>query len=160
MRTFTLISILWLTLLTSLPSFAAGQATGEREQWMTQMRQYKRTYFTKELELSRDQQNKFYPLYEEMEDQINKINDDARSMEKRVGEMTNPSDLEYEKATEAVYDSAVRCAQLERDYMDKFQNILSRKQLFKLKSVERKFSREVMKQHNRLRSKAKTASDK
>lgn len=124
------------------------------------MRQYKRTYFTKELELSRDQQNKFYPLYEEMEDQINKINDDARSMEKRVGEMTNPSDLEYEKATEAVYDSAVRCAQLERDYMDKFQNILSRKQLFKLKSVERKFSREVMKQHNRLRSKAKTASDK
>jgi conjugal transfer/entry exclusion protein len=112
------------------------------------------------LELSRDQQNKFYPLYEEMEDQINKINDDARSMEKRVGEMTNPSDLEYEKATEAMYDSAVRCAQLERDYMDKFQNILSRKQLFKLKSVERKFSREVMKQHNRLRSKAKTASDK
>ncbi len=151
---------MWLTLLTSLPSFAAPQANGEREQWMTKMRQYKRTYFTKELDLSRDQQNKFYPLYEEMEDQIAKLTDDARAMEKRVSEMSSPSELEYEKATEAMYDSAVKCAQLEREYLEKFQNILTRKQLFKLKSVERKFSREMLKQHNRLRSKAKTTSDK
>lgn len=35
--------------------------------------------------------------------------------------------------------------------MLKFKDILTRKQLFKLKGVERKFSREMMRQHNRLR---------
>lgn len=119
------------------------------------MRQYKRIYLTKELELTREQQTKFYPLYDEMEDNEAKINDEARAMEKRVAEMQNPSDLEYEKATEAVYDAAVRSAQLEREYMDKFKEILSHKQLFRLKAVERQFNREMMKQHHRLRTKVK-----
>lgn len=156
-RIFTLAALLWLTLSASFSVSAAPQTPGEREQWMTEMRQYKRIYFTKELELTRDQQNKFYPLYEEMEDKEAKINDEARAMEKRVAETSNASDLEYEKATEAVYDAAVRSAQLEREYMEKFKEILSRKQLFKLKGVERQFNREMMKQHHRLRTKVKAA---
>ncbi len=160
MRRLLQISLLIVSLIATLPAFGATQNSGEREQWMTEMRQYKRNYFTKELDLSRDQQNKFYPLYEEMEDKVGKINDDARDMEKRVSEMSSPSDLDYEKAAEAMYDAAVRSAQIEREYMDKFQNILSRKQLFRLKSVERQFSREMLKQHHRLRSKAKTSADK
>lgn len=146
---------MWLSLSAVFTASAAPQRPGEREQWMTEMRQYKRIYLTKELELTREQQTKFYPLYEEMEDNEAKINDEARAMEKRVAEMPNASDLEYEKATEAVYDAAVRSAQLEREYMDKFKDILSREQLFRLKAVERQFNREMMKQHHRLRTKIK-----
>lgn len=154
-------SVVWLFASAYQISFAASQNQGEREQWMTEMRQYKRVYFTKELELTREQQNKFYPLYEEMEDMEAKINDESRAMEKRVAELQNASDLEYEKATEAIYDASVRCAQLEREYMDKFKEILSGKQLFRLKAVERQFNREMMKQHHRLRTKVKTpAADK
>lgn len=154
-RIFTLVALMWLSLSAVFTASAAPQSPSEREQWMTEMRQYKRIYLTKELELTREQQTKFYPLYEEMEDNEAKINDEARAMEKRVAEMPNASDLEYEKATEAVYDAAVRSAQLEREYMDKFKDILSRKQLFRLKAVERQFNREMMKQHHRLRTKIK-----
>lgn len=156
-RIFALAALIWVSLSASQTVTGAPQTPGEREQWMTEMRQYKRIYLTKELELTREQQTKFYPLYEEMEDNEAKINDEARAMEKRVSEMQNPSDLEYEKATEAVYDAAVRSAQLEREYMDKFKEILSRKQLFRLKAVERQFNREMMKQHHRLRTKVKAA---
>ena len=156
-RIFALAALIWVSLSASLTVTGAPQTPGEREQWMTEMRQYKRIYLTKELELTREQQTKFYPLYEEMEDNEAKINDEARAMEKRVSEMQNPSDLEYEKASEAVYDAAVRSAQLEREYMDKFKEILSRKQLFRLKEILRQINREMMKQHQRLRTKVKPA---
>lgn len=155
MKRLVLIAILILSMVSASDCCAAPQKPGERQQWMEEMRQYKRNYFNKELELTREQQNRFYPLYEEMEGQIEKIKGEARAMEKRVGEMKDPSDLEYSKATEAVYDSEIKCSQIEREYIDKFSSILSAKQLFRLKAVERSFNRELMKQHHRLRFKAR-----
>ena len=156
-RIFTQVSLIWITLSGMPAAWAAPQEKGGRAQWMTEMRQYKRSYLAKELDLSREQQNKFCPLYEEMEDQVAKVNDEARVMEKRVADIPNATDLEYEKATEAMYDAAVRSTQIEREYMEKFQQILTGKQLFRLKAAERQFNREMMKQHHRLRTKTKKA---
>lgn len=121
------------------------------------MRQYKRAYLTKELDLSSQQESKFFPLYEDMEDEIARINDEARSLEKKVADMDNATDADYEKATEAVYNAKTREAAIEREYLDKFKTILSPRQMFRLKAVERSFNRELMKQHHRLRSRAKAA---
>lgn len=129
-----------------------AQNKSDRDQWFEQIRQYKRTYFTKELDLSKEQQQKFFPLYEEMEDQTSKLEEDARVMERRVSEATDATDLEYEKATEALYDMKLKQAEVEKSYMEKFKSILSARQLFELKGVERKFSRDMMRQHNRLRN--------
>lgn len=152
MRSFTIYTLLIISMFATASAWGAPQKNGDREQWMTEMRQYKRTYLTRELGLSREQQNSFYPLYEEMEDKVEQVNSDARTMEKRVSELPDATDLDYEKATEAIYDAAVKSAQIEREYMEKFKSILSKKQLFKLKAAERQFTREIMKQHQRLRS--------
>lgn len=145
-------------------AFPADAAAQQRHdswgQWMSEMRQYKRNYFVKELDLTREQQNKFFPLYEEMEDQTFKIDDDARKMERRLEEAPDATDVEYEKAAEALYDARVSTAQIEKEYMGKFKEILSRKQLFKLKGVERRFARDMMKQHHRLRSAQKAQSQR
>lgn len=129
-----------------------AQNKSDRDQWLEQIRQYKRTYFTKELDLTKEQQQKFFPLYEEMEDQTSKLEEDARVMERRVSEATDATDLEYEKAAEALYDMKLKQAEVEKGYMEKFKTILSARQLFELKGVERKFSRDMMRQHNRIRS--------
>lgn len=134
-----------------VPSLYA-QGKNEREQWMTEIQQYKRNYFAKELGLSKEQQARFFPLYEDMESETRRLSEESRLMEKRVAEAPDATDLEYEKATEAMFDSKVKEAAVEREYMDKFKEILSKKQLFELKGVERKFSREMMRQHNRIRS--------
>lgn len=134
---------------------AQQKNSSERAQWMSEMRQYKRNYFVKELDLTREQQNKFFPLYEEMEDKTMKIDNEARTMERRISESADATDTEYEKGAEALYDARLQTAQTEKEYMEKFKTILSKKQLFKLKGVERQFARDMMKQHQRLRSSKK-----
>lgn len=138
--------LLWL----SFPSMADERQ--DRGQWMNEIRQYRRTYMSKELGLSREQQNKFFPLYEEMEAQTSQIDEDLRVMESRLYSAPDATDLEYEKAAEAMYDGKVRQAEIEKSYMAKFHDVLSRKQLFELKKVERSFQRDLLKQHQRLRS--------
>lgn len=160
MKTVAYIALLWLSMVAAFSASAAPQKAGERDQWMAEMRQYKRIYFTKELDLTADQKNKFFPVYEEMEDKLAKINDDTRAMEKRVGDLKDASDVEYEKATEAMYDASVKSAELEKEYSDKFRTILTPKQLFRLKAVERQFNRELMKQHHRLRNNKGKGADK
>ena len=142
--------LLVCSLYAVVPSIA--QDRSDRDQWMNEIRQYRRVYFTKELGLSKEQQNKFFAIYDEMEEQISRIDEDTRVMERRIAEATDASDVAYEKATEAMYDAKVSQAELERNYMEKFKNVLDKKQLFELKSVERQFQRDMLKQHQRLRS--------
>lgn len=152
--------LIYTTLLLAilLPQGAGAQlktAESVRAKWFSELRQVKRNYFIKELNLDREQQNKFFPLYEEMEDKTFRIDDEARQMEQRIADAKDATDTEYEKAAEALYDADVQTAQIRREYMDKFKTILSRRQLFELKGAERKFSREMMRQHHRLRSEKK-----
>ena len=150
-RNICLILVIAAMSAISSPSLHA-QGKIDREQWMNEIQQYKRGYFAKELGLTKEQQDKFFPLYEEMEQQTHRIEEESRIMEKRVSEADDATALEYEKATEALYDAKVKEADLEREYMVKFKEILDSKQLFELKAVERKFTREMMRQHHRIRS--------
>ena len=149
--------VIALVALTTV-SPAQDKAQGDRSQWMNELRQYKRTYFTKELDLTREQQNKFFPLYEEMTRQTTQIDDDVRMMERRIAEADDATDLEYEKATEAIYDGKVRQAEIEKSYVEKFKDVLSHRQLFLLNSVERKFQRDIIRQHQRLRTRKAVSS--
>lgn len=155
-RNFIIYSALLLAII--LPQSTAAQlksAENLRAKWFSELRQVKRNYFIKELDLDREQQNKFFPLYEEMEDKTFRIDDEARQMEQRIADAKDATDTEYEKTAEALYDADVQTAQIRREYMDKFKTILTRRQLFELKGVEKKFSREMMRQHHRLRNEKK-----
>ena len=61
------------------------------------------------------------------------------------------SDLEYEKAAEAMIEVKGKEASVEEQYFAKFKTVLSPKQLFKLKQAERKFTRELMRQHSKMK---------
>ena len=84
-RSFVIYTTLLLALI--LPQGACAQlksAENLRAKWLSEIRQVKRNYFIKELGLDREQQNKFFPLYEEMEDKTFRIDDEARQMEQRI----------------------------------------------------------------------------
>ena len=126
----------------------------DRKEWFKQLRCYKHDFLTKELSLTKEQQEKFFPLYDEMENQIHKAQHEAMMMEHNINKSTTSvSDLEYEKATEAMVEVKSKEASIEGQYLPKFREVLSAKQLFKLKQAERKFTQELMKQHNRMREK-------
>lgn len=159
MRHSTLITlIIAATLQLALGFNARAQrpAGGDRDKWFKEMREYKHSYIAQKLDLTRDQQRKFFPLYDEMEDETAKLSHDTRQLEERIEKDNgNVSDIEYDKATEALFEQKCKEGEIEKAYMKKFQPILTKKQLFQLKGVERMFTRDIMKHHRRLRSENK-----
>lgn len=133
-------------------AFSAAAQTDEpdnREQWFKEVRDYKHRYFVKELDLARDQQTEFFSIYDKMEDDINKLNNETRSLEKKIKDQESVTDLEYEQATQALVDQKQKEYEIESDAYNKLKTVLNKKQLFELRGVERQFTREVMKFHHR-----------
>lgn len=121
-----------------------------RERWKSELRNYKHDFMVRELDLSRDQQSKFFPLYDQMEDSIEQINTDTRELEKRIGD--DASDIQTEAAARALFEQKSREGQLELEYFDSFKTILTPRQLLKLKSAERQFMRRLMHHNRRMQS--------
>ncbi len=79
-------------------------------------------------------------------------------MEQKIREASTVTDLEYDKATEAIYEQKGKEYEIEKSYFDRFASILSKKQLIELKGAERKFPRNPMKQHRHMTAKNPTGS--
>lgn len=126
---------------------------GKRQKWLKDMRQYKHEFLIKQLNLTREQRDKFFALYDKMEDEINSLNSETREMERRIYD--NPdgqvTDLEYELATKALVDLKGKECEIERGYYEQMADVVSKKQLFELKKAERDFSMQMMKHSRRSR---------
>lgn len=122
----------------------------ERKQWMKEMRQFKHEFLTKELDLSAEQQSKFFTAYDKMEEEIRTIERQTRQLERDIIKKgKDATDLEYEKAAEACYELPTKKNAVEMRYFNEYREILTKKQLFQLSGAERKFTRIIM--HHRKR---------
>lgn len=149
MRRFTILSLLML-----LVSTMSLHAANNRDKWFKELRQYKQEFMTKELGLTKEQQAKFFPVYSEMTRKIMKLNDDTRALENKIDKSkTEVSDVEYEKGAEALLELKAKEAKIEAEYYQRFKQILTPKQMYLLPKSEKKFTRQLMRHHN----KAKTA---
>ncbi|MBP2690964.1 MAG: hypothetical protein J6B44_03980 [Muribaculaceae bacterium] len=123
-----------------------------RQRWMTEIRNYKHDFFTKELELSEDQQRDFFAEYDQMEDRINKLNSETRELEEKTIDNPDASDVELEATARALFEIKGEESKIELEYFEKFKNILQPKQLVLIKNTERKFTQQLVQHHRRLRS--------
>ena len=119
----------------------------QRRKWMTDLRNYKQEFLIKELSLTKKQQDEFFPLYNQMEQEIYDVNKDAREIENKVSHATSTSEDEYERAANKMLQVKSKEAQIENFYYQKFNNILSKKQLFELQRAEMRFSRNMLQHH-------------
>lgn len=129
-----------------------GMSDEDREKWLTELRNYKHDVIARELKLSREQQDEFFPIYDEMDNQLNQISTETRELEAKVNSDANASDLECETAARALFEQKSREGAIETEYFDKFKEILSPKQLIRLKNAERKFTQQLVRQHGRSRA--------
>lgn len=143
--------IIALIVVIAVPMSAiANDDPGKRAKWMKEMKQYKRDYIARELDLSREQQARFFPIYESMGDETRSLFDQTRDLERSVREKGDKAtDLELEKAADALHEMKFKEGAIEKKYYVKFKTILTKQQLFKLKSVERKFMRKMVKEHHK-----------
>lgn len=134
----------------------ARSSKADREKWLKEVRDYKHDLLVEETEMTQAQKAEFLPLYSAMEKEIYQVNLDARALEAKIaGSNEAVTDLEYEKAAEALAEVKSREGQIELDYFKKFEKILSKKQLFQLKRAENRFTREML-NHNKKGQTSKT----
>lgn len=133
----------------------------ERTQWMNEIRNYKIEFLAKELSMTDDQRTKFTTLYTAMEKELDKLQRDTREMERKIDKSGDKTtDLEYEKAAEAMVELKGREAKIETEYFKKFKTVLTPKQLYKLKPAERKFTRALMDHHGKRKKDNKDKKNK
>ena len=136
---------------------AAAQTNGaNRAKWLEGLREHKHTFLAKELGLTKDQQREFFPLYDEMEDEVERINAETRETEERYAKNADASELELEHAARTVFEQKRAEGQIEMTYFEKFKEILSPKQLISLKNVERKFTQKLLNHRPRVKGDKKT----
>ncbi len=141
---------------TVAPLSVNAQRPTERERvtWMKEIQQYKNDFLVKKLALTDEQKASFLPLYNSMEEQIRKAQSEAEQLYKQtMRKGDKATDLEYEKAAEAIFELKGRENEIEMKYFNDFKSILTPTQLFNLKDAERDFTKQLMRQHRRQHSK-------
>ena len=141
-----------LTLIAALfiPAVLCAQKPSDRDRkaWMKEMQQYKVEFIAKKLSLTEEQKAKFLPLYNKMDEEVRTVADQTYRMARDVRKKgKDATELEQEKAAEAVWELKGKEASIEMKYLKQFKKILSAKQLIALKRAENDFSKELMNHH-------------
>lgn len=136
-------SVLLLWLLAALPTAGAhAQPGARRQERLSQLENARIAYLTEKVALTPDQAQKFWPLYNEF---ITKRRDLSRRL--RLLRPTNPDGLTDQQIKDNLNQSfALRQQEiaLEKDYFERFQRVISVRQVGRLALAERQFTREIL----------------
>lgn len=144
-----IIYILLMALL-AVGSASAQKSKTDRAEWIKEMQRVKHEYLVKELSLSKEQQTKFFPVYDAMDEELRRLFDENRAMERQIRQKGNKAtEIELERAADAQFTLKTREAAIEKAYYPKFKQLLTKKQLFNLKHAERRFQRKMINEHHK-----------
>lgn len=139
-------ALLLIALFACFTATTAAQTTPEqRKAYADKLRQYKRQILTRELDLTRDQANQFFPLYDKMDDELQRIGRETRMLEQRTINNSQATATECESAAYTLFEQKKAEAEVELRYFPQFKAILTPRQLLRLKAAERTFRQEVLK---------------
>lgn len=106
-----------------------------------------RAFLIEKAELTQQEADKFFPLYEELNKQKKEISDESWKM-LRKGKKDDLSEKEYEEIMQSYYDARIKTDCLEKEYYEKFKKILSPNKLYRILKAEMRFQREMVKNMN------------
>ncbi len=127
-------------------------SSDERQKWLSEVRNYKQEYLARELQLTKEQQNKFFPVYNDMDEELDKVASETRDLEAKVNGDKDASDVEISAAARALFEQKARESEIELRYFDSFKEMLTPRQLMRLKAAERKFTQHLVRHHGRMKA--------
>ena len=128
-------------LLTLAP--AAQAQGGRRAQRLGQLENAKIAFITNRVSLTQDQAQKFWPLYNEFSDHRRELNRSGRLLRRDITEGMTDQQLRDNFAQS--FNTRQQELNLEKEYFDKFQKVISLRQVAQLFQAERDFTKEVIK---------------
>ena len=106
---------------------------------------HKRDFLRERAELSDEEAAEFFPYYEELQNKLFRIHDDAQREIKRLLRSKEPvSDAEYQAAVAKKIEAVQEEAQVQKEYYERFLKILPARKIVLIFDAEARFSQEMM----------------
>ncbi|MDO7854185.1 hypothetical protein [Hymenobacter convexus] len=117
-----------------------GRKAGQR---LGQLENAKIAFITNRVSLTQDQAQKFWPLYNEFSAKRRELNRSGRLLRRDVTE--GMTDQQIRDNFTQAFTMRQQELNLEKEYFDKFQKVISLRQVAQLFQAERDFTKEVIK---------------
>lgn len=150
MKTNTILRNSILTIVVALFSFYGISQNGDaRQTKKDKIEQLKIAYITQELDLSTDEAEKFWPVYNDMNDALKAEKKSRRTKVKELKEnFETLTEDQIKKKTIAILDSEIKEATLKKEHTEKIAKIIGYKKAVQLLNVEKQFKQELLKKLN------------
>lgn len=119
--------------------------TQAQENRREEIESFRIAYFTKQLNLTSEEAKKFWPVYNEMQAEIQKIQKERRNRHRDLRDSKdNLSDAELEKSIQDEMASRQKELDIEKKYHERYKQILSMKKLAVYYRAQEGFKRELI----------------
>ena len=118
-----------------------GQPSGGQR--LGQLENAKIAFITNRVSLTQDQAQKFWPLYNKFSDRRRELNRNGRLLRRNITE--GMTDQQLRESFTQSFNTRQQELNLEKDYFEKFQKVISLRQVVQLFQAERDFTKEVIK---------------
>ncbi len=139
-------NLLALLLLLSVAGTAQAQPGGKRQERLGRLENAKIAYLTDKLSLTQEQAQRFWPVYNEFSDKRRDLN-----RRQRLLRTENPESLTDQQLRDNLTQMlAIRQSELnlEKEYLEKFQKVISLRQVAQLFIAEREFTKVLLQRLN------------
>lgn len=141
------------TILTLIALFIStltlAQPGGGPDAKKQKIEELKIAFITTELNLSSEEAQKFWPVYNEMAEKFRTEKKKQRRLENEMRDNKDTyEDAEFKKKSLEFMDSEIREAQLKKEYHVKIAEIIGYKKATNLLSLEQRFKRELLNRLN------------
>lgn len=133
-----------LMIATAFAQGPGGKGKGDRKEKREELEAQKVAFITTKLELTTEESEKFWPVYNERESELKTVRKDIREKVKEGKDLDSLSDADVKKMMEDVIKLKKQELDIEEKYNKKFQEVLPVKKVAKLHWAERKFNEEVL----------------
>lgn len=139
-RRYFAITILALICVVSI---YAQDVKKSREEMRKEIVEFKIKFLAQEINLQKDQQEKFAELYSQLSQEKMKIFSNAMKLERKLRNSADATDADYAEASKVMAEARAKDIELDKQYDKKFAAFLTSKQIFQMKTAEEKFRRKM-----------------
>lgn len=149
-HTLTVLAAAISILFAAAPAAAQTRMTDEQlQKALTEVRNYKHRMLASELDLDKDTKDKFFEIYDAMDDELMAIGVETRDLERRTLQDENATDTECSAVARTLFEVKKRESEVELKYYDRLNQVLTPRQMLRLKGAERKINMRLAKYHGR-----------
>lgn len=143
MKTIQQLAFIIIPILFTANSFAQGP--GDDKEKDDKIEALKVGFITKELSLTAGEAEKFWPVYNEMEEKMKEIRQSVRKINQELRESEDKiSNDDAKKKLNTLFENDQKELDLKKEYSEKFIKLIGEKRTLKLLSLEHEFRRVLL----------------